>query len=86
VKIVGCAHSKIGKEFEVADGVGAHLKVANRETMGGLAAEGTQVDCCDGLGEWHVNDEIAGLLVKRLELSKLSVSLCTPAFGKGSVG
>jgi len=82
VKVVGCAHGEIGKEFKVTDGVGAHLQVADGEAVSGLAAEGTKVDCSDGFGKRHVDDEIAGLLVKRLEVSGLSVSLFTSAFGK----
>ena len=85
MKVVGCAHGKIGKEFEVADGVGSHLQVTDGEAVGGLAAQWTQVDCGDGLGERHVDDEIPGLLVERLEVSGLSVSSFTSAFGKGTV-
>ena len=62
------------------------MQVADGEAVDGLAAERTQVDCCDTLRERHVDDEIAGLLVERLKVSGLSVSSFTWTFGRETAG
>lgn len=50
-EIVGGAESKVGEEFEVADGVGAQLQVAGWDVVGCVPAQGSEVGCLDGAGE-----------------------------------
>jgi hypothetical protein len=45
--VVGCAHSEVGVQEERADGVGAELKVADGDAVGGCAAEGAEGDGLD---------------------------------------
>lgn len=48
VAVVSGAHGEIAHEFEVADTVGAELKIAHGEAMGRFAAEGFVIEGLEG--------------------------------------
>lgn len=50
VEIVSGTHGKVAEELEIADVVGAELEIADGETVGGCAFEGTEVEGLDGAG------------------------------------
>lgn len=60
VAVVCSAEGKIAHELEVANAVGAELKVADGEAEGNGTAEGLVVDRLEGEGETDVGGRLGG--------------------------
>lgn len=61
IQKVGCAHGKVGEDFEIAHAVGSKLKVCDfGGILGWSALERRQVGCLDGFGETDIRGIAVG--------------------------